>query len=254
MSPSLSIKLPIFSIHGNHDDPTGLDMLSSLDQACINHYLNYFGKVKNVEKIEVTPVLFERGQTRIALYGIGHIKDERLNLAFEQKAIKFKRPLQNTDSWFNILVLHQNKYKGVMNGASRRCSLMESQFPSFFDLVIWAHEHECIPNVYECAENGVHFLQPGSTVITSLCEAETKPKCAFLLKVKGQSFTSKALKIRSTRTFVHRTIDLKGSLLKPERLELIEKYVKEALDTVILQAEKERDESWKSRSVKLDPD
>jgi len=72
-------------------------MLSSLDQACINHYLNYFGKVKNVEKIEVTPVLFERGQTRIALYGIGHIKDERLNLAFEQKAIKFKRPLQNTD-------------------------------------------------------------------------------------------------------------------------------------------------------------
>jgi DNA repair exonuclease SbcCD nuclease subunit len=61
LSPSLSIKLPIFSIHGNHDDPTGLDMLSSLDQACINHYLNYFGKVKNVEKIEVTPVLFERG-------------------------------------------------------------------------------------------------------------------------------------------------------------------------------------------------
>jgi DNA repair exonuclease SbcCD nuclease subunit len=31
LNPSLSIKLPIFSIHGNHDDPTGLDMISSLD-------------------------------------------------------------------------------------------------------------------------------------------------------------------------------------------------------------------------------
>jgi hypothetical protein len=47
------------------------------------------------------------------LYGLGHIKDERLNLAFESKSIKFKRPLQHTDQWFNILVLHQNKYKGV---------------------------------------------------------------------------------------------------------------------------------------------
>jgi DNA repair exonuclease SbcCD nuclease subunit len=58
LNSSLAVKLPIFSIHGNHDDPTGLDMLSSLDQACINNYLNYFGKVKNIEKIEVTPVLF----------------------------------------------------------------------------------------------------------------------------------------------------------------------------------------------------
>ena len=81
-------------------------MLSSLDQACINNYLNYFGKVKNVEKIEVTPVLFQRVETRIALYGLGHIKDERLNIAFEAKAIRFKRPLQDTDKWFNILVLH----------------------------------------------------------------------------------------------------------------------------------------------------
>ena len=58
MNNSLGIRLPIFSIHGNHDDPVGLDLISSLDQASANHYVNYFGKIKNLENLEVTPVLF----------------------------------------------------------------------------------------------------------------------------------------------------------------------------------------------------
>jgi len=58
----------------------------------VNNYVNYFGKVKNIEKIEVSPILFTKGETKIALYGIGHMKDERLNIAFETKNIKFKRP------------------------------------------------------------------------------------------------------------------------------------------------------------------
>lgn len=132
----------------------------------------------------MTPILFTKGETKIALYGIGHMKDERLNLAFETKNIKFKRPIQDKEKWFNILIFHQNKFKGLALGPSKRCSIMENQLPSFFDLVIWAHEHESIPSVYECVETGVHFLQPGSTVRTSLCEAETKPKHCFVLKVK----------------------------------------------------------------------
>ena len=51
--------------------------------------MNYFGKVDCLEKIEVEPILFQKGETRIALYGIGYVKDERLNLAFEKKQIKF---------------------------------------------------------------------------------------------------------------------------------------------------------------------
>jgi len=58
LNPDFSIKLPIFSIHGNHDDPSGLEMLGSLDQVSANHYVNYFGKVTNLEDIEVTPILF----------------------------------------------------------------------------------------------------------------------------------------------------------------------------------------------------
>jgi double-strand break repair protein MRE11 len=88
---------------------------------------------------------------------------------------------------------------------------MESQIPAFFDLVVWAHEHESIPKVYECAETGVHFLQPGSTVITSLCESETKAKHCFLLRVKRQAFTCKAIRLKCTRPFLLRTFSLQGS-------------------------------------------
>ncbi len=105
-NPALSIKLPIFGIHGNHDDPSGVEMIGSLDKMSANNYINYFGKITNIEQIEVQPVLFQKGDTRIALYGIGNMKDERLNIAFENKKIKFNRPAQHKDSWVNILVLH----------------------------------------------------------------------------------------------------------------------------------------------------
>jgi double-strand break repair protein MRE11 len=158
MNENLSVAVPIFMIHGNHDDPSGLEYLSNIDLMNSNNYVNYFGKVTNIEDIEVVPILFVKGKTKIALYGIGHMKDERLNIAFENKKIKFKRPLRDKDEWFNILVLHQNKYKGMHLGCSRRNSITEGMIPKFFHLVVWAHEHESIPQVFECQENGVHFL------------------------------------------------------------------------------------------------
>ena len=94
MNENLSVAIPIFMIHGNHDDPSGLEYLSNIDLMSSNNYVNYFGKVTNIEDIEVVPILFKKGQTKIALYGIGNMKDERLNMAFENKRIKFKRPFE----------------------------------------------------------------------------------------------------------------------------------------------------------------
>lgn len=57
----------------------------------------------------------------MAIYGIGHMRDERLNLAFEEGTITFKQQLDSNGepdkSFFNLLVLHQNKYKGHGLGA-----------------------------------------------------------------------------------------------------------------------------------------
>lgn len=36
--------LPVFTIHGNHDDPSGADNLSAVDVLSTCKLLNYFGK------------------------------------------------------------------------------------------------------------------------------------------------------------------------------------------------------------------
>ena len=44
-NPNLNIGLPVFSIHGNHDDPSGLGGHSCLDLVHEAGLVNYFGKV-----------------------------------------------------------------------------------------------------------------------------------------------------------------------------------------------------------------
>ena len=104
------VKMPIFSIHGNHDSPVGLDLLSSMDQLNENSYINYFGKVENIETVSVEPVILIKGTTKIALYGIGHISDTRFNLLKERDELSFCRPTNPDgtidESFFSILVVH----------------------------------------------------------------------------------------------------------------------------------------------------
>ena len=50
----------------------------------------------------------------------------------------FERPAEEAGSWFNILVLHQNRAKrGPTN------YIPENFLPEFFHIVIWGHEHDC---------------------------------------------------------------------------------------------------------------
>jgi double-strand break repair protein MRE11 len=54
--------------------------------------------------------------------------------------------------------------------------LPENFIQSFFDMVIWGHEHECLIDPAYNAEQGFYVVQPGSSVATSLCEGEAEPK------------------------------------------------------------------------------
>lgn len=44
-NPNINIGLPVFTIHGNHDDPAGADNLSAVDMVSSCGLVNYFGKV-----------------------------------------------------------------------------------------------------------------------------------------------------------------------------------------------------------------
>jgi double-strand break repair protein MRE11 len=80
--PYFAVGLPVFAIHGNHDDPTregGNEALAALDLLSVTNFVNYFGKAEKVDDVTIKPILMRKGSTMVALYGLGNIRDERLN-------------------------------------------------------------------------------------------------------------------------------------------------------------------------------
>ncbi|CAI2360966.1 unnamed protein product [Moneuplotes crassus] len=223
------VQLPVYIIHGNHDDPIGCEWLSNIDPLHSSHQLNYFGKNSNVEKIQINPILFTKGKTKIALYGLGNMRDERLNLAKEKDNIFYNRPLlpngNPDESYFNILVLHQNRFKGMFQGVPRRYAIVDTFFPPFFNLIIWGHEHECIKGAEECVENGYYILQPGSSVATSLIEAESVQKHSFQLIVYEKCFKLEPRPLKCTRPILYKEVNLGKTGIDFERDDLVEKHL-----------------------------
>ena len=41
----MRVRLPVLTIHGNHDDPSGADRLSAVDLLSAARLVNYFGKL-----------------------------------------------------------------------------------------------------------------------------------------------------------------------------------------------------------------
>ena len=133
-----------------------------------------------------------------------------LNIAFENGDIKFERPKsdasQERNDWFSILLVHQNKYRGMRAGVSKRNSVQEKIFPSFLNLVIWGHEHECITEPSVNADTGVIFLYPGSTVITSLSDYEAKPKHCFIVRIQRTKLNITPIPLERARPFIYKSV------------------------------------------------
>lgn len=157
------------------------------------------------------------------------MKDERLNICSENGNLHFNRPLKPNgkpdEDFFNILVVHQNRFKGCMLGVSRRHSITDEFFPSFIHLVIWGHEHESIPKAVEVVQTGVHILQPGSTVATSLIKAESEQKHALQLQIYKRAFKIIPVPLKNTRPILFRQIELKKTGIDTQRMDVVEKYL-----------------------------
>ena len=202
-SSDINISLPVFSIHGNHDDPSGLGSTSCLDLIHEAGLVNYFGKITDLKHIKVRPVLLRKGSVKVALYGLSHVKDERLHRLFRDNQVEFMRPEEEPDSWCNILVLHQNRAKrGPTN------YIPDSFIPPFFHLVIWGHEHDCRIQP-EASDQPFFISQPGSPVATSLCEGEAIPKHVGVLNIRADNkFKMEPIPLKSVRPFIFKTINV----------------------------------------------
>lgn len=211
--PHFNVGLPVFSIHGNHDDPAGVDNLSAVDILSACNLVNYFGKMilegSGVGQITVYPILIRKGSTAVALYGLGNIRDERLNRMFQTPhAVQWMRPEAQEEcqvsDWFNILVLHQNRVK-----TNPKNAINEHFLPRFLDFIVWGHEHECLVDPQEVPGMGFHITQPGSSVATSLIDGESKPKHVLLLEIKGNQYRPTKIPLKSVRPFEYTEVVLK---------------------------------------------
>ncbi|CAN8104592.1 unnamed protein product [Discula destructiva] len=205
--PDMNISLPVFSIHGNHDDPSGEGHYCSLDLLQVAGLVNYFGRVPKVDDIQVKPVLLQKGDTRLALYGISNVRDERLFRTFRDKHVTFYRPPDDEGKFFNLLTVHQNH-----TAHSTTSYLPESVLPDWMDLVVWGHEHDCQIEPLLNPETGFHVMQPGSSVATSLIAGEADTKHVAIVSITGEEFKSEKIALKTVRPFIHKEIVLKTEL------------------------------------------
>jgi double-strand break repair protein MRE11 len=200
----LNVAIPVFSIHGNHDDPSGEGHLAALDLLSMSGLVNYYGRTPESDNIHVKPVLLQKGNTKLALYGMSNVRDERLWRTFRDGNVKFFRPSAQTGEWFNIMSVHQNHH-----AYTETSYLPENFLPNYMDLVIWGHEHECKIQPETNAEMGFKVMQPGSSVATSLVKGEAEPKHIAIVSVTGLEHHVEPIRLKTVRPFLTREITMR---------------------------------------------
>ena len=90
--------------------------LCALDVLSVSGLMNYMGKFDlpvadadaQTTGIAIRPVLLRKGTTRLGLYGVGNVKDQRMHFELRSNRVRMYMP-KDKDDWFNILLIHQNR-------------------------------------------------------------------------------------------------------------------------------------------------
>ncbi|KND04585.1 DNA repair protein (mre11) [Spizellomyces punctatus DAOM BR117] len=240
--PNFNIGMPVFSIHGNHDDPSGDGSLCALDLLSVAGLVNYFGKQVEVDDISIKPILLQKGTSKLALYGLGNVRDERLHRTFQKKKVKMYRPQEDTNEWFNLMAIHQNR---IAHGPTN--FIPETFLDEFLNLILWGHEHECLIEPVRNSVQDFWITQPGSSVATSLCEGEAVPKHVGLLSISGSEFKLDRIRLKKVRPFVMDEVILKEvEGLRPTDQNMVNEFLQDKVAELITIAMNE----WKE----LNPD
>lgn len=115
---------------------------------------------------------------------------------FEDYKVVTNQPI-DSDSYFNIFVVHQNRAQN----RGEKNSLPEESLPSFANLIIWGHEHDQRMQPEKNAKKNFHVCQPGSTVATSLAKGESIQKECAVFYFEKDDFMIKRIPLKTVRPF-----------------------------------------------------
>ena len=165
------------------------------------------------------------------------------------------RPLEESDSWTNLFVIHQNRFVSVFFLRSRvkhgETSYIPEHFlPGFLDLVIWGHEHEYDFRTVEVTSVGVilcpnkmlkvdflllnlDLLSQHRWLQVKLSKSTLKRLPAHghrkvaLLQVRNKEFKLEAIPLRTVRPFMVDEVVLQDHLGQEKcTLEHVEKFLR----------------------------
>ncbi len=174
--------LPIAAIHGTHEisgrNITPVKLLERL-----GFLVDVGGRT----------VLFEKGEDRVAVTGLGGVAEE-----FAKKAIEKMDP-KPVPNAFNIFMIHQSIRELMYDVAGTFMSIYD--LPKGFDLYVNGHIHKPV----EWNKDGILLLIPGSTVLTQLKKEEQKPKGYWLFDTDTKDY--RFIEICS-RPFIYREISV----------------------------------------------
>jgi double-strand break repair protein MRE11 len=157
-------------------------------------------------KCTVSPVLLKKGDTKLALFGLGYLRDARLYRMLNTPGeVTWNRPVEDESCWFNLFFIHQNRV-----ARKQKNFVSEGMLPNWLDFVVWGHEHACKVEPQPSGEGGGNFMvsQPGSSCVVSLSEDEAIPKAVLLLDLKEQMYRATPVPLTTSRPFVFRNIAL----------------------------------------------
>lgn len=88
----------------------------------VSGVINYFGKLdlaaddsakdSSDKGIRIRPILLRKGETHLAMYGVGNVKDARMHYELRSNRVKMFMPEAGgvkEEDWFNMLLIHQNR-------------------------------------------------------------------------------------------------------------------------------------------------
>ena len=217
--------------------------------------LNYYGRTPESDNILIKPVLLQKGNSKLALYGMSNVRDERLFRTFRDGNVKFFQPGTQKDDWFNLMSVHQNHHAYTDTGY-----LPENFLPTFLDLVVWGHEHECKIDPITNTETGFRVMQPGSSVATSLVPGEAVTKQVAILSITGKDMQVETIRLKTVRPFVYKEIALSDSkalrdvAYDHENRAKVSRHLVETVEAMIEEANKSWLEAQQESGDELDED